>query len=199
MGVSRRSLIAAPFLWLPSRSAGRRTNVVVFMTDDHGAWAMGAYGCHGYAHPRTGQLAAEGARFTRAYACTPALFAQPHELSHRPDSLATRRPGLTAGRGQLGAEVAALSGRPPHLLGDPGQKRLYAGDVRQVAHGRRYTRPARLLLLARRARRRAAPIAIRSSIPTAPGASCSASRPTWWPTAPSNFSTAPRTSPFICW
>src|SRR5581483_1373460 len=71
MGVTRRSLISAPFLWLPSRSAGRRTNVVAFMTDDHGAWAMGAYGCRDMRTPYLDQLAAEGARFTRAYACSP--------------------------------------------------------------------------------------------------------------------------------
>jgi choline-sulfatase len=71
MGVTRRSLIAAPFLWLPARSAARRTNVVTFMTDDHGAWAMGAYGCHDMRTPVLDQLASEGARFTRAYACTP--------------------------------------------------------------------------------------------------------------------------------
>ena len=71
MGVTRRSLLAAPFLRLPLRSAARRTNVVAFMTDDHGAWAMGAYGCRDMHTPVLDQLAAEGARFTRAYACTP--------------------------------------------------------------------------------------------------------------------------------
>ena len=71
MGVTRRSLLAAPFLWLPSRAANRRTNVVMFMTDDHGAWAMGAYGCRDMRTPVLDQLAAEGARFNRAYACTP--------------------------------------------------------------------------------------------------------------------------------
>ena len=41
------------------------------MTNDHGAWAMGAYGCRDMRTPVLDQLAAEGARFTRAYACTP--------------------------------------------------------------------------------------------------------------------------------
>ena len=71
MGVTRRSLLAAPFLWLPARSATRRSNVVAVMTDDHGAWAMGAYGCRDMHTPNLDQLAAEGARFTRAYACSP--------------------------------------------------------------------------------------------------------------------------------
>ena len=36
------SALAAPFVQTPSRSATRRPNVVMFMTDDHGAWATGA-------------------------------------------------------------------------------------------------------------------------------------------------------------
>jgi choline-sulfatase len=72
MDVTRRSALAAPFLWLASRGAAPRINVIMFMTDDHGAWAMGAYGCRDMHTPVLDQLAAGGARFTRAYACTPA-------------------------------------------------------------------------------------------------------------------------------
>jgi arylsulfatase A-like enzyme len=43
----------------------------MFMTDDHGAWATGAYGCKEMHTPNVDRLAAEGARFTRAFACTP--------------------------------------------------------------------------------------------------------------------------------
>ncbi|MCZ2146444.1 MAG: sulfatase-like hydrolase/transferase [Bryobacterales bacterium] len=43
----------------------------MFMTDDHGAWAMGAGGCGQIRTPVLDGLAAEGARFTRAFACTP--------------------------------------------------------------------------------------------------------------------------------
>ena len=57
MGVTRRSLIAAPFLCLPSRTQERRTNVIMLMTDDHGAWAMGAYGCRDLRTPVLDQLA----------------------------------------------------------------------------------------------------------------------------------------------
>src|SRR5690242_16455460 len=71
MGVTRRSIIAAPFLRLASPAAARRTNVIMCMTDDHGVWAMGAYGCRDMRTPVLDQVAAEGARFTRAYACTP--------------------------------------------------------------------------------------------------------------------------------
>ncbi|MCP5109330.1 MAG: sulfatase-like hydrolase/transferase [bacterium] len=49
----------------------RRTNVVFFMTDDHSSWALGAYGCPDIHTPNIDRLAAGGARFTRAFACTP--------------------------------------------------------------------------------------------------------------------------------
>lgn len=41
------------------------------MTDDHGAWATGAYGCSEMHTPNIDALARGGARFTRAFACTP--------------------------------------------------------------------------------------------------------------------------------
>jgi arylsulfatase A-like enzyme len=63
--------VAAPFLHIPSRGAEAKTNVVMFMTDDHGAWAMGSYGCGQIHTPNLDRLAAGGTRFTRAYACTP--------------------------------------------------------------------------------------------------------------------------------
>ena len=56
---------------LPAQRAGRKVNVVMFMTDDHGAWALGSYGCGGMHTPNLDKLSASGARFTRAYACTP--------------------------------------------------------------------------------------------------------------------------------
>lgn len=68
--ISRRAFLAAaapPFL----RGAARPTNVVLFMTDDHGAWALSAYGCPEMHTPNLGRLAAGGARFTRAFAATP--------------------------------------------------------------------------------------------------------------------------------
>ncbi len=43
----------------------------MFMTDDHGAWALGAYGCREMHTPNIDRLAESGARFTRAFACTP--------------------------------------------------------------------------------------------------------------------------------
>ena len=46
-------------------------NIVLFLTDDHGAWANGCYG-NGEVHtPALDSLAAEGMRFERAYTPTP--------------------------------------------------------------------------------------------------------------------------------
>lgn len=74
MAIGRRRFLgaaaAAPFVRAAS-AARRRPNVVVFMTDDHGAWATGAYGCGSIRTPHIDRLAAEGARFTQAYAATP--------------------------------------------------------------------------------------------------------------------------------
>jgi len=61
---------AAPFV-RTARAASKRTNVVMFMTDDHGAWTLGSYGCKDAATPNLDALAAGGARFDRAFACTP--------------------------------------------------------------------------------------------------------------------------------
>jgi choline-sulfatase len=63
--------VAAPFVHTVSRTATRRPNVVMFMTDDHGAWATGAYGCAEMHTPHIDALAKGGAKFNRAYACTP--------------------------------------------------------------------------------------------------------------------------------
>jgi len=70
----RRTLLqtaTAPLVVTASKTAARRPNVVMFMTDDHGAWAMGAYGCKEMHTPNLDALAAGGTRFTRAFACTP--------------------------------------------------------------------------------------------------------------------------------
>ena len=71
MKLTRRSVLAAPFLALQSKAQTRRPNVVMFMTDDHGAWANGTYGCAEVQTPNIDALASGGAKFTRAYACTP--------------------------------------------------------------------------------------------------------------------------------
>ena len=62
---------AASSLGNPGPRSAKPLNVVFCMTDDHGAWATGAYGCPEIRTPNLDRLAAGGARFTRAYACTP--------------------------------------------------------------------------------------------------------------------------------
>lgn len=73
MALDRRRFLgvaAAPFL-RTAQAARRRPNIVVFLTDDHGAWATGAYGCGSIQTPHIDRLAATGTRFTRAFAATP--------------------------------------------------------------------------------------------------------------------------------
>lgn len=69
--MNRRQLLTgalgAPFL----RAAGAKTNVVFCMTDDHGFWASSPYGCTDMHTPNLQRLADGGARFTRAFSCTP--------------------------------------------------------------------------------------------------------------------------------
>ena len=53
----------------------RRPNVVLIMTDNHGAWTLGCYGNPDIRTPYIDRLAAEGIRFTRAFSsnavCSP--------------------------------------------------------------------------------------------------------------------------------
>lgn len=78
MRYSRREVLGAA-LALPlaaqhvpgKKPVTRRPNVILFMTDDHGSWATGAYGCPEIQTPHIDRLAREGARFTNAFACTP--------------------------------------------------------------------------------------------------------------------------------
>jgi choline-sulfatase len=67
MTLTRRNLLAGSLAAKPAK----KTNVVMIMTDDHGAWTLGSYGCAEAHTPNLDRLARDGARFTRAYACTP--------------------------------------------------------------------------------------------------------------------------------
>lgn len=71
MKLTRRTLLAGFPAIHVGRAASTRPNVVMVMTDDHGAWATGCYGCKEMHTPNLDRLAAGGARFTRAFACTP--------------------------------------------------------------------------------------------------------------------------------
>lgn len=70
MPLSRRELLAGSLAPSAVRAAGK-TNVVMFMTDDHGYWAASCYGCPSIHTPAIDRLAETGVRFTRAFACTP--------------------------------------------------------------------------------------------------------------------------------
>lgn len=47
----------------------KKTNVVLIVTDNHGAWTLGCYGNKDIKTPHLDQLAKEGVRFDNAYAC----------------------------------------------------------------------------------------------------------------------------------
>lgn len=70
--MTRRSWLAAGVAPFVAKAAARkRPNVVMFMTDDHGAWASSVGGCAGMQTPNMAKLAAGGAKFDRAFAATP--------------------------------------------------------------------------------------------------------------------------------
>ena len=48
-----------------------RPNVVLIMTDNHGAWTLGCYGNPDIRTPNIDRLASEGTLFTRAFASNP--------------------------------------------------------------------------------------------------------------------------------
>src|SRR5262245_9241688 len=83
MTLTRRTLLAGALAAKP-----KKTNVVMIMTDDHGAWTLGSYGCSEAYTPNLDQLAKEGARFTRAYACTPVC--SPSRMSYMTGKIPSR-------------------------------------------------------------------------------------------------------------
>ncbi|WP_166822823.1 PVC-type heme-binding CxxCH protein [Thalassoroseus pseudoceratinae] len=59
-------------LSIPSVSAaGTRPNVVLIMTDNHGAWTLGCYGNEDIRTPQIDQMAREGTLFTQAFSSNP--------------------------------------------------------------------------------------------------------------------------------
>ncbi|HLJ18505.1 MAG TPA: sulfatase-like hydrolase/transferase [Bryobacteraceae bacterium] len=88
MKLTRRTLLAGLPAIRTARAAVSKTNVVMFMTDDHGAWATGCYGCKDLHTPNVDRLAAGGARFTRAFACTPVC--SPSRMTYMTGKLPSR-------------------------------------------------------------------------------------------------------------
>src|SRR5579864_4802268 len=72
---TRRAFLGSAAAPMLLRAAGTPLNVVFILTDDHGAWALNSYGCSDIHTPNLDRLASGGARFTRAYACTPVCSA----------------------------------------------------------------------------------------------------------------------------
>ena len=69
--IRRRAFLASAAGAALAQPRRKRPNVVMFMTDDHGAWTLGSYGCAEMHTPNIDALARGGARFQRAFACTP--------------------------------------------------------------------------------------------------------------------------------
>ncbi|MDG2221318.1 MAG: sulfatase-like hydrolase/transferase [Rubripirellula sp.] len=64
------SLLLAMWIAVDAWSA-ERPNVILIMTDNHGAWTLGCYGNREIRTPNIDRLAAEGTLFTRAFASNP--------------------------------------------------------------------------------------------------------------------------------
>ena len=89
------TLAAGPRAWAAEDRARAPMNVILIVTDDLGISDLGVYGSDYYRTPRLDRLAAEGMRFTNAYAassiCSPTRAAlltgrYPHRV-HLTDSL----------------------------------------------------------------------------------------------------------------
>ena len=67
--------VIALLLTTPVRGADSRPNIVIILSDDMGYADIGEHGCRDIPTPHIDRLAAEGVRFTNAYAngsfCTP--------------------------------------------------------------------------------------------------------------------------------
>ena len=75
--MQRRSFLSAAAAALPASAwaQGRKPNVVLILTDNHGAWTLGCYGNKDIRTPHLDRMASEGVLFTRAHAnnavCSP--------------------------------------------------------------------------------------------------------------------------------
>ncbi len=64
-------LACVPILWSSRAAAAEKPNVLLIFVDDLGAVDLGCYGSDLYRTPNLDRLAAQGQRFTRAYASAP--------------------------------------------------------------------------------------------------------------------------------
>ena len=104
--------------WVGVAVAGQRPNVVILLADDLGIQDLGCFGRREHRTPHLDRLAAEGARFTQAYAaasvCSP--------------SRAALLTGLSPARLRITTFLNGRSDRASHrLLGAPIERGLPAG------------------------------------------------------------------------
>ena len=111
MSLTRRRFLAASAAASLSTAAARRPNVVLFMTDDHGAWATGAYGCPSIHTPRIDAPRQNRRPLHQRLRRHPRLLAQPHDLHDRLPPVAPSRPGLAAARGHLRSDQPRAGSR----------------------------------------------------------------------------------------
>src|SRR5688572_5998726 len=70
MEMLRRLVLFVGLALLSTTAGAAERNIVLFVADDHGAEALGAYGNRVVRTPRIDQVASEGVRFTHAFATT---------------------------------------------------------------------------------------------------------------------------------
>jgi arylsulfatase A-like enzyme len=66
--ISRRGFLLSS---LAAAQSGSRPNIILIVTDNHGAWSLGCYGNEEIATPHIDRLAREGVLFTRAFSNNP--------------------------------------------------------------------------------------------------------------------------------
>jgi len=69
--MNRRQFLASALSTAGAPAQPGRPNVVLILTDNHGAWTLGCYGNRDIRTPHVDRMAAEGVLFTRAFACNP--------------------------------------------------------------------------------------------------------------------------------
>ena len=129
----------------PRVAEDSRPNVVLIMTDNHGAWTLGCYGNRDIRTPHIDRLAAEGTLFTRAFASNPVC--SPTRATFLTGLIPSQHGVhcyLTAGRLQVGPEARCTLDQFTSLPEILKASRLCLRIGRQMASGRQPA-PARRL------------------------------------------------------
>ena len=125
--------IIAGFASSASAQPAKMPNIIFILADDLGYGDLGCYGQKKIKTPNLDRMAAQGMRFTQAYAgstvCAPSRCCPHDRQAHRPLHDPRQRPG------------AARAGRPHHRH-DPQAGRVLHRADRQMGPGRTRHRPA---------------------------------------------------------